>query len=36
MPRVSAKVMHIPGVTETKKKVGIKAKSKAVLIKFVR
>jgi hypothetical protein len=25
MPRVIARVMHIPGVTETKKNVGIKS-----------
>ena len=36
IPKVSAKVMHMPGVTETKKKVGIKAKSKALLINLVR
>jgi hypothetical protein len=32
MPKVKAKVIHIPGVTETKKKVGINAHSKAVLM----
>ncbi|ALM72963.1 hypothetical protein FORC36_3452 [Vibrio vulnificus] len=29
IPRVKAKVIHIPGVIETKKKVGMKAESSA-------
>ena len=35
IPKVKAKVIHIPGVTETKKKVGIRANRKAVLINFI-